>query len=280
MNEIAARDAATTPSAQADITGILTEYLDSTGLTKRLTPSEKAMFINMAKAYGLNPFKREIYCTPYGQGEHRQCSIVTGYEVYLKRAERLGKLDGWECATDGKVHDGTLTATVTIYRKDWSHPFRHTVYFREVFQTKKDGQMNSFWKKQPYFMAKKVAIAQGFRLCFPDEFCGMPYTSDEMGIEPAPEALPGEDGDIAEPGSMQEPEAMDNGGAQADSEGAGCEEEAIRLEELLSQHRFDLKGEPYRIASECLGRQDATAEELSAMYRRCAAYLRNKGVRI
>ena len=29
-------------------------------------------------------------------------------------------------------------------------------------------------------MIKKVAIAQGFRLAFPDELAGMPYTADEI----------------------------------------------------------------------------------------------------
>ena len=31
-------------------------------------------------------------------------------------------------------------------------------------------------------MTKKVAIAQGFRLCFPDELGGMPYTADELAL--------------------------------------------------------------------------------------------------
>lgn len=32
-------------------------------------------------------------------------------------------------------------------------------------------------------MIKKVAIAQGFRLCFSDELGGMPYTADEINSE-------------------------------------------------------------------------------------------------
>lgn len=161
----------------------ITEYLDSTGLTSRLNQNEKSMFINMARNFGLNPFKREIYCNVYGEGQYRQCSIVTGYEVYLKRAERIGKLDGWNCETRGSVSGGDLQATVIIWRKDWSHPFQHTVFYNEVCQTKKDGSVNKFWSKMPIFMTKKVAVAQAFRLCFSDEFGGMPYTSDEIGVE-------------------------------------------------------------------------------------------------
>ena len=158
---------------------MITEFLDTTGLTKQLLPKEKATFVNMAQLFGLNPFKREIYCTVYGTGDYRTCAIVTGYEVYLKRAERTGKMDGWECSITGKGDD--MAATVTIYRKDWGHPFKHTVYYRECVQiNKKTGKPNSVWGKMPSFMTKKVAIAQAFRLCFPDEFGGMPYTNDEI----------------------------------------------------------------------------------------------------
>jgi phage recombination protein Bet len=165
----------------------ITEYLDSTGLTKQLLPKEKSMFVNMAQMFGLNPFKREIYCNIYGSGDYRTCAIVTGYEVYLKRAERTGKMDGWECTTNET--DGKLTATVTIYRKDWNHPFRHTVNYAECVQLNhKTGKPNSIWAKMPVFMTKKVAMAQAFRLCFPDEFGGMPYTNDEIVNDDAAES--------------------------------------------------------------------------------------------
>ena len=39
---------------------------------------------------------------------------------------------------------------------------------------------NKFWASKPITMIKKVAISQAFRLAFPDEFDGLPYTSDEV----------------------------------------------------------------------------------------------------
>jgi len=137
-----------------------------------LTDAERNQFFSIAKAFELNPFKREIYCIAYGQGQYRKLSIITGYEVYLKRAERTGKMDGYEVTTEGEGRN--LKAIVTIYRKDWSKPFKHEVYFPEYSQD------NQIWKTKPITMIKKVAIAQAFRLCFPDEFGGMPYTSDEL----------------------------------------------------------------------------------------------------
>lgn len=40
--------------------------------------------------------------------------------------------------------------------------------------------MDPLGTRMPKFMLRKVAIAQGFRLCFPDELGEMPYTADEI----------------------------------------------------------------------------------------------------
>lgn len=151
------------------------EYLQSMG--NKLPAKQQTQFLEMAQAFGLNPFKREIYAVGYGEN----WNIITGYEVYLKRAERIGKLDGWEATVEGSGEN--MTATVTIWRKDWKMPFKHTVLFSEVCQKTKDGKLNSVWSKMPSFMCRKVGIAQAFRLCFPDEFGSMPYTADEMPSE-------------------------------------------------------------------------------------------------
>jgi len=131
---------------------------------------ELFMFVNIAKSYGLNPFKREIHFVKYGNNPGQ---IIVGYETYLKRAERTGLLDGWEV----KIVDigkPTERAVITIYRKDRSHPFVWEVYRREFDK----GQAS--WKTMPHFMLKKVAIAQGFRLAFPEDLGGMPYIAEEI----------------------------------------------------------------------------------------------------
>lgn len=146
-----------------------------------LLPNEEEMFLKVCQLHGLNPFKREIYLSAYGEGSGRQFSVVTGYEVYIKRAEASGRLDGWKVETSG-TGDG-ISATVTIHRKDWNRPFTHTVEVLEYIQRTKDGRPNRFWATKPVTMLKKVAISQGFRLCFPEILSGMPYTKDEMGEE-------------------------------------------------------------------------------------------------
>jgi phage recombination protein Bet len=157
----------------------LTEYLTAMGLAKDLKESEKSQFLEIAQAYGLNPFKREIYVTKYGDN----FSIIVGFETYLKRAERSGLLQGWNVVTSGKIQDNSLKATITIYRKDWAHPFTHEVYYAEYVQKTRAGEVTKFWKDKPVTMTKKVAISQGFRMCFSDELGGMPYTADEIADE-------------------------------------------------------------------------------------------------
>ncbi|MBR6081202.1 MAG: phage recombination protein Bet [Treponema sp.] len=270
MNEVTTAGVRDVPAVE---NATITEYLDSTGLTNSLMPNEKAMFVNMCRGFGLNPFKREIYCTVYGQGEFRKCSIVTGFEVYLKRAERTGKLNGWHVDSTGNVKDGTLSATITIRRKDWAEPFTHTVYYSECVQTNKDGKPNSVWAKQPSYMTKKVAMGQGFRLCFPDELGGMPYTDDEMGDDI---------GQVRNVTPMEEPvrnEVREEQKVPPKDDGRK-NEASLKLEQLINEFGMELTGQPYKLASGCLKNPESTEADYAAMYDRCVAYLARMGIKV
>ena len=140
----------------------ISEYLTAFNMTT-LTKQEQTQFIEIALAYQLNPFKREIYCVPYmknvknemtGQWEkQRALSIITGYEVYLKRAERTGKLDGWKCEVTGTGKE--VKAIATIHRKDWKNPFVHEVYFEEVAQKNDKSELRSLWARYLNLCLKK-----------------------------------------------------------------------------------------------------------------------------
>jgi len=154
------------------------EYLKAYGYDKSLSVSEQNQFIQTALANDLNPFKREIHIAVYGEGANRKVSIITGYQNYLKRADRTGNLDGWRAWLEG---DGScMKAVVEIFRKDWTHSFTHEVYWEEAVQKKKDGSPTQFWAKQPRFQLRKVAMAQAFRLAFPDELGSLPYETAEL----------------------------------------------------------------------------------------------------
>lgn len=157
-------------------------------LCPNATEQELIMGLEIAKMFNLNPLKREIYFVKYSDKLSDKMQVLVGYEVYLKRAERSGKYNGLEITSEGNVKDGTLKAIVKVYRKDWTHPLIHEAYYNEYVQCKtiwKDGmkageEPNKFWATKPITMIKKVAISQAFRMAFPDEFDGLPYTSDEV----------------------------------------------------------------------------------------------------
>jgi len=172
---------------------VLTEFLNMFGQSK-LTKEEKTQFIQISKAFNLNPFKREIHLVKFGT----ECNIIVGYEAYIKRGEATGLLNGWKCWTEGEIKskettvkrkrkdgtgeydmkmitwEGNLKAIIEIKRKDWSEPFIHEVDFSEFASTKEN------WSKMPKFMIKKVAIGQGFRMCFSENMGGLPYTQEEF----------------------------------------------------------------------------------------------------
>lgn len=150
-------------------------YLANLGCN--LQEKHRTQFLEICKHFNLNPFAREIYAIPYGNN----FNIIVGYEVYIKRAEMSGQLAGWRAWTEGSGNE--LKGVIEIRRKDWQEPFRHEVHFCEY------NQGNTMWKNKPRTMIQKVAIAQGFRMCFPCELGGMPYTSDEIPLQDVSNAI-------------------------------------------------------------------------------------------
>jgi len=191
--EVATTTKAATPEVVTEEK--LLEWLNYSGMASKLQDNEKKHFLEVAMAYGLNPFKREIYCVPYTNRKtgERTLSLIVGYEVYLKRAERSGLMNGWHVEIQGSRKDQTLKAVVTIHRKDWDHPFVHEAYWFEYHQN------THFWNTKFLTMIKKVAIAQAFRMCFPEQLGGMDYIEEELPEEKTKMAtvVEGEVNDVA-----------------------------------------------------------------------------------
>ena len=159
-----------TEMSEAQIRKLCMDYLKQTN--SNLLTNEQEQFIAISFAFGLNPFKREVYPIAYGQGNGRKLSIIVGYEVYLKRAESYPQYDGYVVDWEGSGAD--LRAKCTVYRKDRNHPTVSTVWHREYTQN------NNMWNTKPHVMLEKVAIATALRRAFPVEMGGMPYIADEL----------------------------------------------------------------------------------------------------
>lgn len=192
-------------SEQNQITSkLLSDYFAT--LTDKLTDVQRNQFAAVAQAFGLNPFKREIYATTYRNKDGQTVmSIVTGYEVYLKRAEMNPNYNGFE--TNFQVVNGEMGCTCKVYRKDRTMPVTSTVWMSEYSTGR------SLWASKPRMMLEKVAIATAFRRAFPCDFGGMPYTTDEL-----PEHMTGADKleqqgftevsqDVAQPQAPAKPKA-------------------------------------------------------------------------
>lgn len=168
------------------------DYIFNSGIRDKITKQQEDLVLATAIAYNLNPIKKEIHVIPYYNWRTKKydISMITGYEVYIKRAERSGDLEYWYPEEAGKIslqkpYESDYSCTVIIKRKSRTREFRWTVYFREVVDIKKKKNSNetyitSMWKKQPRFQTKKCCISQAFRLCFSDELGGMLYDGSEL----------------------------------------------------------------------------------------------------
>lgn len=185
------------------------EY-DSNGTSVKLSPSiirnylvngngavsdqEVVMFLNLCKAQRLNPFLREAYLIKFGQ---QAATIVTGKEVFTKRARRNKDYAGFEAGVIVQDEDGVLTnragtLVVTgetlvggwakVHIKGYVVPIEITASLSEYIGLKGDGTVNAQWGKKPATMIRKVALVQALREAFPEDLQGL-YDQSEVAID-------------------------------------------------------------------------------------------------
>lgn len=156
-------------------------------LVDKLDDNEFALFIEVAKRSGLDPFQRQIYAIKRGE----KVTIQTGIDGYRLMAARTGALAGIDDAlfdTEDAEHPGK--ATVTVWR--WVHgervPFTASARWSEYKPLPPNDRM---WGKMPFTMLAKCAEALALRKGFPAEISGV-YTAEEMAQaeEQAPVAGP------------------------------------------------------------------------------------------
>lgn len=138
-----------------------------------LTEGEFKQYAAVATALNLNPFLREIY--PIKYGKDGKMTLVTGYQVYIRRAEEFPQYDGFDTSFEGEGKN--LCCVCNVYRKDRNRPTSARCYLAEYTQN------NTMWNGKPHVMLEKCAIGTAFRRAFPSEFNGMPYTAEEIRAE-------------------------------------------------------------------------------------------------
>ena len=155
----------------------------------KATDQEVAMFINLCKYQGLNPFLREAYLIKYD--DKAPASTVVGKDAFTRRAAQIPECKGWSAGVavvtqknEYQEREGTIVLPgeklvggwCTVCREGWQNPFKATVNLSEY------NTGRSMWAKMPATMIRKVAIVQALREAFPDKFQGM-YDQSETGVD-------------------------------------------------------------------------------------------------
>lgn len=168
-----------------------------------------ALFLEVCRGTGLNPFMRQIYAVSRNAKEKnadgnwhtvKRMTIQTGIDGYRLLAARTGQLAGIDDAvfdTEDAEHPNKASVIVWRFVAGQRVAFTATARWREYVQEKdeyRDGQKTSrkipteMWAKMPYGMLAKCAEALALRKAFPAELSGV-YTAEEM-MQADNESLP------------------------------------------------------------------------------------------
>lgn len=170
-------------------------------VAKGATNDEFAMFIHLCRAYGLDPFNKEIWFIKYvkqGQDPKKvDPTIMTSRDGYLKIADRSPMYDGlvsdvvcqndkFKRTIEGVEHEyssnrGAITgAYALVYRKDRKYPiyvFAPIAEYRGI---------SPIWSKYPSAMILKVAESMALKRAF--SVSGL-VSKEEMDYEASDESL-------------------------------------------------------------------------------------------
>lgn len=130
---------------------------------------ELAMFLELCKSSGLNPFKREVWCIKAGN----RAQIMVGLNGYLKIANSHPQFDGMEIELNSTDKGELISATCKVHRKDRKYPSTGIAIMKEYKKS------TPIWTQMPSVMLSKVAKCIAIREAFPLETAGT-YAEEEM----------------------------------------------------------------------------------------------------
>ena len=137
-------------------------------VAKGATNAQLAMFLEVCKSTGLNPFLKEIWFVP-GVG------VMAGRDGYLRVANEHPMFDGIDTRVERDPQGIPVKAVCTVWRKDRNHPTVSEAYYNEYKKS------SSVWTTYKSAMISKVAEVLALKRAF--SINGI-VTEEEIGEQP------------------------------------------------------------------------------------------------
>jgi phage recombination protein Bet len=159
------------------------ELIRKTVGKEAVNDDEFKRFLYRASKMGLNPLDGTIHLLARNRrnesGKWEKVNvIIVGIDGFRIAADRSGKLAGIKRDVIYNDKGQLVRAVAEVYRKDWDHPAREVIAYREYCQTK-EGKPVGLWASMPETMLKKCAEAAALRMAFASELAGI-YIPEEL----------------------------------------------------------------------------------------------------
>ena len=254
---------------------------------------ELALFLEVCRTTGLNPFQRQIYAimretwNPSTRRREPKMTIQTGIDGYRLIASRTGAHLGTDDIEFGPVgKEGPEWARCTVYRlvSGQRAAFTATARWDEYVQRKRgqggvDKGPSEMWSRMGHTMLGKCAESLALRRAFPAEMSGV-YTREEMAQASV------EDADVVEERPAPRRRMVEPAPRQPEPARLGFPGEEIYPEPGVAELDGELvpSFDPDALAETCAERldlvSDASLETLGAWYEEAKTWPQPYGPRL
>lgn len=148
-------------------------------VAKGASDEEFALFREICRSTGLNPFKRELWFIKTNSG----VQMMTGLHGFHRIANSHPQYDGMEVETEEDEKGKPVKSVAKVYRKDRKLPSVGVARWSEY------GKTGGNWNRMPFLMLEKCAESVALRKAFPQELSGL-HTSEEMPEQSDSDVMP------------------------------------------------------------------------------------------
>lgn len=218
-------------------------------VAKDTNPLEFDLFMNAARSYGLDPFRKQISAIVFNKdnAQKRQMAIIVGRDGLRAIAARCGDYRPASKKPD-VVYDkdlvspqnpkGIVSVSVELWKQDkggdWFPVYGEAYWdefapLKEIWEYDQEAQkkqpsgkfypVDGNWKKMPIVMLTKCAEGQALRAGWPDQF-GNLYAEEEMQAHTVKDITPSQE--IEQEAAHRRENAIGGRGLMMNMDGSGA----------------------------------------------------------